>query len=345
MSCSTSASSPSRSSAAEPRNPRACSRAAVELLLDTLLLGPALLVLARTLLPLFVAFRELAIALGDRALGVGQNALKTIELGREISALLLQPGELLFALVAGLGEGDTQTLDLGRCERVLFLQAAQVLLVLCLRLGESCFEPLDVGGEPFLVGRGRSQALELRGRPLVLVAQPGQHPLVLGLCLGEGALELLDVDQQPLLLARAGTRIGESTFEALDLGLQLLELREVGLEALRLRAWLSLGCLVVHAVRVEPPGRGVRDLLRFLGNVGLDDLLGLGIRGPFVVFLGDRRLRAVAGFRRLDRRGVLPHGRRDGSRRQSELRNPGRRFRALGRLIGERRRVRSRTRS
>ena len=255
----------------------------VELRLDSLLLGGELVVPAGAPLTLLVVLRERAIALGDGGLGFGESALHAVELGRELSALVLQPGEILVALVAGLGERRLQSLDLGRCECVLFLQAAQALFVLGARLGESRFEPLDVGARPLRLGDARPEGLDLRSRLPVLLAPLGKRLLVLGLRLGKGVFELLDVDRELLPLARAGTRVGERALEALDLGVQLLELCKVAFEAPRLVTCVALGRL--------------GNLLNFLDGFRLDALLGLGRRSLFGVFLDDFRLRRILRLR------------------------------------------------
>ncbi len=98
-----------------------------------------------------------------------RTCAEPLELGRGLVARLLQPRELLLALVPRLGEDGLQTLDLRRRALVLFLETGQVLLVRRPRLGEDCFEPLGVGREPLLVGGRGLQALELCGGVLVLL--------------------------------------------------------------------------------------------------------------------------------------------------------------------------------
>src|SRR6185369_11100076 len=72
---------------------------------------------------------EPVVALVGRGLRLGEGGMEPLELVRDLVALLLQPRELLLALVPSLGEDGLQALDLGRRALVLLLQIPQVLLV------------------------------------------------------------------------------------------------------------------------------------------------------------------------------------------------------------------------
>ena len=94
--------------------------------------------------------------------------MEPLELGRDLVALLLQPRELLLALVPSLGEDGLQALDLGLRALVLLLQVRQILLVRRLCLGEGRLEPLEFGQQALLLasgllrlGEGGFQALDL----------------------------------------------------------------------------------------------------------------------------------------------------------------------------------------
>ena len=118
---------------------------------------------------LLLFLREPSLRARLRRPGLGEDCAQSLELGRDLVARLLEPRELLLALVPRLGEDGLQTLDLRRRALVLVLETGHVLLVRRPRRGEDCFEPVGVGREPLLVGGRGLQALELCGGVLVLL--------------------------------------------------------------------------------------------------------------------------------------------------------------------------------
>ena len=91
---------------------------------------------------------------GVPLLFLGERSVEPFELGRDLVALLLQPRELLPAVVPRLGENGLQPLDLRCRPLVLVLQTVLVLVERGLCLGEGCFESFDVGQQPLLFGSG-----------------------------------------------------------------------------------------------------------------------------------------------------------------------------------------------
>ena len=93
-----------------------------ELLLDPVALRGELVAHAGVAL---LDLGEPAVLLAGRGLRLGEGGMEPLELGRDLVALLLQPRELLLALVPSLGEDGLQALDLGRRALVLLLQVVR----------------------------------------------------------------------------------------------------------------------------------------------------------------------------------------------------------------------------